>query len=121
MNVSLNNGWGIVRMLIDRLRKQEDGRFVLVKDPNNVSILMYTVSRLGILISVLLCKSSSLCCDCTACLKVMVFSRLSMKTQMGLQRTLTTIKMYINACTQVVLRFITSKATVSYQLPSHIL
>lgn len=37
MNVSINNGWGIVRMLVDRLRKQEDGRYVLVKDPNAVS------------------------------------------------------------------------------------
>lgn len=40
MNVSLNNGWGIVRMLVDRLQKQEDGRFVLVKDPNAVSVLL---------------------------------------------------------------------------------
>lgn len=37
MNVSINNGWGIVRMLVDRIRKQEDGRYVLVKDPNAVS------------------------------------------------------------------------------------
>ncbi|KAJ9118990.1 hypothetical protein QFC24_005956 [Naganishia onofrii] len=43
MNVSLNNGWGIVRMLIDRLRKQEDGRFVLVKDPNNPMLRLYSL------------------------------------------------------------------------------
>lgn len=39
MNVSLGNGWGIVRTLVDLVLKQDDGKFVLVKDPNNVSTL----------------------------------------------------------------------------------
>jgi len=39
MNISLNNGWGIVRMIVDLVNKQGDGRYVLVKDPNNVSLL----------------------------------------------------------------------------------
>ncbi len=38
MNISLNNGWGIVRMIVDMVNKQPDGRYVLVKDPNNVSL-----------------------------------------------------------------------------------
>jgi len=37
MAVSLANGWGIVRMIVDLCMKQPEGRYVLVKDPNNVS------------------------------------------------------------------------------------
>jgi hypothetical protein len=40
MNISLNNGWGIVRMIVDLVNKQPDGRYVLVKDPNNVSAVV---------------------------------------------------------------------------------
>jgi hypothetical protein len=39
MAVSLANGWGIVRMIVDLCMKQPEGRYVLVKDPNNVSSL----------------------------------------------------------------------------------
>jgi translation initiation factor 3 subunit D len=38
MAVSLANGWGIVRMIVDLCMKQPEGRYVLVKDPNNVSL-----------------------------------------------------------------------------------
>jgi hypothetical protein len=37
MNVSLTNGWGIVRTIADLMLKQPEGKYVLVKDPNNVS------------------------------------------------------------------------------------
>jgi translation initiation factor 3 subunit D len=37
MNVSLNNGWGIVRTIADLVLKQPEGKYVLVKDPNAVS------------------------------------------------------------------------------------
>ena len=37
MNVSLANGWGIVRTIADLALKQPEGKYVLVKDPNNVS------------------------------------------------------------------------------------
>jgi translation initiation factor 3 subunit D len=36
MNVSLSNGWGIVRTIADLALKQPEGKYVLVKDPNNV-------------------------------------------------------------------------------------
>ena len=36
MNVSFTNGWGIVRSIVDLVRKKEEGKYVLVKDPNNV-------------------------------------------------------------------------------------
>lgn len=38
MNVSLNNGWGIVRTIADLVLKQPEGKYVLVKDPNAVSL-----------------------------------------------------------------------------------
>jgi translation initiation factor 3 subunit D len=36
LNVSLANGWGIVRTVIDLCMKQPEGKYVLVKDPNKV-------------------------------------------------------------------------------------
>lgn len=37
MNVSLNNGWGIVRTIADLALSRPEGKYVLVKDPNHVS------------------------------------------------------------------------------------
>lgn len=39
LNVSLANGWGIVRTITDLCMKMPEGKYVLVKDPNKVSIL----------------------------------------------------------------------------------
>ena len=36
LNVSLANGWGIVRTVTDLCMKQPEGKYVLVKDPNKV-------------------------------------------------------------------------------------
>jgi len=38
LNVSLANGWGIVRTVTDLCMKMPEGKYVLVKDPNKVSI-----------------------------------------------------------------------------------
>lgn len=44
MNLSLSNGWGIVRTIADMcLRQENDGRFVLVKDPNKSILRLYEV------------------------------------------------------------------------------
>ncbi|WWC69596.1 eukaryotic translation initiation factor 3 subunit D [Kwoniella pini CBS 10737] len=43
MNVSLTNGWGIVRTIADLLLKQPEGKYVLVKDPNAPQIKLYKV------------------------------------------------------------------------------
>ncbi len=44
MNLSLSNGWGIVRTIADMcLRREEDGKFVLVKDPNKPILRLYEV------------------------------------------------------------------------------
>lgn len=42
MNLSLANGWGIVRTLADLVRK-EDGKYVLAKDPNKPVVNLYKV------------------------------------------------------------------------------
>jgi translation initiation factor 3 subunit D len=36
MNVNLANGWGIVRTIIDLCMAQQEGKYVLLKDPNKV-------------------------------------------------------------------------------------
>ena len=38
LNVSLANGWGIVRTVTDMCMKMPEGKYVLVKDPNKVGI-----------------------------------------------------------------------------------
>lgn len=38
LNVSLANGWGIVRSVTDMCMKLPEGKYVLVKDPNKVCI-----------------------------------------------------------------------------------
>ena len=36
LNVSVSNGWGIVRTITDLCMKMPEGKYVLVKDPNKV-------------------------------------------------------------------------------------
>ena len=36
LNVSLANGWGIVRTVTDLCLKMPEGKYVLLKDPNKV-------------------------------------------------------------------------------------
>ncbi|KAL7422219.1 hypothetical protein Q5752_002865 [Cryptotrichosporon argae] len=43
MNVSLANGWGIVRTFCDLVLQQPEGKYVLVKDPNAPSLKLYSV------------------------------------------------------------------------------
>ncbi|CAK7271895.1 hypothetical protein SEPCBS57363_004855 [Sporothrix epigloea] len=43
MNLSLSNGWGIVRTIADMCHKEGDGRYVLVKDPNKSILRLYQV------------------------------------------------------------------------------
>lgn len=40
MNISLANGWGIVRTIADLCFKQPEGKYVLLKDPNKVRCLL---------------------------------------------------------------------------------
>ncbi|BFZ62063.1 hypothetical protein YB2330_003142 [Saitoella coloradoensis] len=43
MNLNLDNGWGIVRTIIDLCLRMEDGKYVLVKDPNKNVLRLYEV------------------------------------------------------------------------------
>ncbi|KXN89472.1 Eukaryotic translation initiation factor 3 subunit D [Leucoagaricus sp. SymC.cos] len=43
LNVSLANGWGIVRTVTDLCMKLPEGKYVLVKDPNKPVIRLYSV------------------------------------------------------------------------------
>jgi translation initiation factor 3 subunit D len=43
MNLSLSNGWGIVRTIADMCLKAGEDRFVLVKDPNKSILRLYGV------------------------------------------------------------------------------
>jgi translation initiation factor 3 subunit D len=43
MNLSLSNGWGIVRTIADMCLKRAEGKYVLVKDPNKPMLRLYEV------------------------------------------------------------------------------
>ncbi|KAI0322503.1 eukaryotic translation initiation factor 3 subunit 7 [Amylostereum chailletii] len=43
LNVSLANGWGIVRSVTDLCMKMPEGKYVLIKDPNKPVIRLYAV------------------------------------------------------------------------------
>ncbi|KAL1939958.1 hypothetical protein VTO73DRAFT_9293 [Trametes versicolor] len=43
LNVSLANGWGIVRTVADMCMKQPEGKYVLIKDPNKPVLRLYAV------------------------------------------------------------------------------
>lgn len=43
MNLSLSNGWGIVRTIVDMCLSREEGKYVLVKDPNKPTLRLYQV------------------------------------------------------------------------------
>lgn len=44
INLSVNNMWGIFKAVIDLIRRQEDGKFLLVKDPNKPLLRLYDLS-----------------------------------------------------------------------------
>lgn len=43
MNLNLNNGWGIVRTIVDMCMQMPEGKYVLVKDPNQPVLRLYEV------------------------------------------------------------------------------
>ena len=47
LNISLANGWGIVRTVTDLCMKMPEGKYVLVKDPNRVSSRFYAMQICG--------------------------------------------------------------------------
>ncbi len=43
INLSMDNAWGIVRCIIDLVRNQKDGKYLIVKDPNKPVIRLYDI------------------------------------------------------------------------------
>lgn len=43
INLSLNNVWGIVKMICELLMSKPDGKFVLMKDPNKAIVRLYSI------------------------------------------------------------------------------
>ena len=40
INLSMGNAWGILRCIVDLCLKLEDGKYLIVKDPNKVCTLV---------------------------------------------------------------------------------
>lgn len=45
MALNLNNGWGIVRTIVDMVLRMDEGKYVLVKDPNKPVLRLYSVPQ----------------------------------------------------------------------------
>lgn len=43
MNLSIANGWGIVKAVVDMCLLLPEGKYVLVKDPNKAILRVYSV------------------------------------------------------------------------------
>ncbi len=43
INLNMDNCWGIVRALVDLCMKMEDGKYLIVKDPNKQLLRLYSV------------------------------------------------------------------------------
>lgn len=43
MNLSIANGWGIVKAVVDMCMLLSEGKYVLVKDPNKAILRVYSV------------------------------------------------------------------------------
>ncbi|KAJ3410470.1 Eukaryotic translation initiation factor 3 subunit D [Chytridiales sp. JEL 0842] len=43
MNLNIANGWGILKAIVDLVRSMDDGKYVMVKDPNKSMVRLYSV------------------------------------------------------------------------------
>jgi translation initiation factor 3 subunit D len=43
INMTLHNMWGIIKMLVELMQKQEEGKYVLLRDPNKPVVRLYSV------------------------------------------------------------------------------
>ncbi|KAK4148531.1 eukaryotic translation initiation factor 3 subunit 7-domain-containing protein [Chaetomidium leptoderma] len=48
MNLQLSNGWGIVRTIADMCLQREEGKYILVKDPNKSILRLYEIPTGGL-------------------------------------------------------------------------
>lgn len=45
INLNMNNIWGIVKMIAELLMGKDDGKYVLLKDPNKPMLRLYSVPQ----------------------------------------------------------------------------
>ncbi|ODQ66057.1 eukaryotic translation initiation factor 3 subunit D [Nadsonia fulvescens var. elongata DSM 6958] len=43
INVNINSGWGIIKSIYNIVNSGENGKYVLMKDPNNAQVMLYKV------------------------------------------------------------------------------
>ncbi|GMH54094.1 hypothetical protein TL16_g05466, partial [Triparma laevis f. inornata] len=43
INMNVQNMWGIIKMLVELMRKQDDGKYVILRDPNKPLVRIYKV------------------------------------------------------------------------------
>ncbi len=43
INLSMDNAWGVVRCIVDLVRSQKNGKYLIVKDPNKPVIRLYDI------------------------------------------------------------------------------
>lgn len=43
INLNMDNGWGILRCIIDMLMKMEEGKYLILKDPNKPIVRIYKI------------------------------------------------------------------------------
>ena len=43
--LNMDNAWGVVRVIIDILKKQKDGKYLIMKDPNKVLIKYFLIKK----------------------------------------------------------------------------
>eukprot|EP00730_Choanoeca_flexa_P001326 TRINITY_DN10585_c0_g2_i2.p1 TRINITY_DN10585_c0_g2~~TRINITY_DN10585_c0_g2_i2.p1 ORF type:complete len:552 (+),score=112.48 TRINITY_DN10585_c0_g2_i2:30-1658(+) len=48
INLNVNNGWAVVRSLIALFMKQEDGQYIVLRDPKRTSIKVYRLPEQGL-------------------------------------------------------------------------
>lgn len=64
INLHMENCWGIVRAVIDLCLKLDEGKYIIVKEPNKPVMRLYSVPE-NAFEQVGLCMHSHLCCDMT--------------------------------------------------------
>merc|ERR1712002_1095011 len=42
-NLNMDNAWGVVRCILDLIMAQEDGKYLIVKDPNKQILRLYDI------------------------------------------------------------------------------
>ena len=63
INLNMDNCWGIVRALVDLCMKQEDGKYLLVKDPNKQLLRLYSVPEDAFQVGPACKQPSHICVD----------------------------------------------------------